>query len=79
MIPELIVGSRTLDQGFEFHLAPADQPARALCGETVTPTQIPTMFYGVDSAIEGRWCERCERLARQPPVHENSSEAAAGG
>lgn len=79
MIPELIVGSRTLDQGFEFHLAPADQPARALCGETVTPTQIPTMFYGVDSAIEGRWCERCERLARQPPVQESGAEAAAGG
>ena len=79
MIPELIVGSRALDQGFEFHLAPADHPERALCGETVAPTQIPAMFYGVDSAIEGRWCERCERLARQGPIQENGAEAATGG
>jgi hypothetical protein len=79
MIPELIVGSRALEQGFEFHLALADQPERALCGEVVSPTQIPANFYGVDSAIEGRWCERCERLARQLQVREDDTAPPTGG
>ncbi|MCU0868775.1 MAG: hypothetical protein MUF30_04115 [Burkholderiales bacterium] len=64
MQEDLIVGHVTLTHGFEFHLAPATTPDRALCGAAVTPTQIPPMFWGVDAAIEGRWCERCERAAR---------------
>lgn len=79
MIQELIVGSRALEQGFEFHLAPADQPERALCGQTVSPTQIPANFYGVDSAIEGRWCERCERLARQPQNQDDGTALPGDG
>lgn len=78
MIPEFCVGTRRLPHGFEFHLAPVDSPAQALCGETVEPTQIPPLFYGVDSAIEGRWCTRCEaraRLARIAPEPASAGDA----
>jgi len=78
MIPELIVASCALDQGFEFHLSTADTPEQSLCGQAVSPTQIPAMFYGVDSAIEGRWCERCERLARQPTIQDNGAASTVG-
>lgn len=64
MFDGLVVGHVTLTHGFEFHLAPGDASGTALCGTAVTPTQIPPMFWAVDSAIEGRWCERCERAAR---------------
>jgi hypothetical protein len=64
MFDGLVVGHRVLAQGFEFHLAPEAAPGTALCGATAVPTQIPPMFWSVDSAIEGRWCERCERSAR---------------
>lgn len=62
-IPELIVGVRSLPQGYEFHFAAADATT-ALCGETVAATQIPPNFYGIDSAIEGRWCQRCDQLRK---------------
>jgi hypothetical protein len=65
MTPELLVAQRSLPQGFEFHYCEAGTPERSLCGETVSPTQIPPLFYGVDSAIEGRWCLRCDALARK--------------
>lgn len=61
----LLISQKSLPQGFEFHLAEAAEPRRSLCGETVEATQIPPLFYGVESAIEGRWCQRCESLARQ--------------
>jgi len=63
-IPELIVGVRSLPQGYEFHFTPATDPEIALCGAEVSPTQIPPNFYGIDSAIEGRWCERCDALRK---------------
>lgn len=65
MQEELIVAQTTLPEGFEFHLAQESVPATALCGATVQPTQIPPYFWGVESAIEGRWCPECERLARK--------------
>lgn len=67
----LLIAQKSLPQGFEFHLADAQAPRRSLCGEAVEATQIPPMFFGVESAIEGRWCQRCEALGRQawaPPV-----------
>jgi hypothetical protein len=64
MEPEYVVASKALPQGFEFHLAPAQSPENSLCGERVAPTQIPPMFWGVESAIEGRWCQRCAAAAR---------------
>ncbi len=63
-IPEMIVGVRPVPQGYEFHLSLASLPASALCGAQVAPTQIPPNFYGIDSAIEGRWCQSCETLRR---------------
>ncbi|MBL8533737.1 MAG: hypothetical protein JNL33_07775, partial [Betaproteobacteria bacterium] len=39
---------------------------RSLCGMPVEPTQIPAHFFGVDGALEGRWCQRCEALGRKP-------------
>ncbi len=63
-IPELIVGVRSLPQGYEFHFSPAPCPESALCGAEVSPTQIPPNFYGIDSAIEGRWCQLCETLRK---------------
>ena len=68
MEPQFVVASRALPQGFEFHLAPIQTPETALCGERVSPTQIPPMFWGVESAIEGRWCERCEAAAKAARV-----------
>jgi len=64
ILPEMIVGVRSLPQGYEFHLAPISFPGIALCGVEVSPTQIPPNFYGIDSAIEGRWCQSCEALRR---------------
>lgn len=64
MIRELCVGVRKLPQGFEFHLADLATPESALCGATVESTQIPPMFYGIDGAIEGRWCQTCAAAAR---------------
>ncbi len=61
----LLVGHRALPQGFEFHLSRAREPSRSLCGVDVESTQIPAYFYGVDSAIEGRWCTRCEALSKR--------------
>jgi hypothetical protein len=63
-IPELSVGVRSLPQGYEFHFTTAANPEIALCGVEVSPTQIPPNFYGIDSAIEGRWCEQCEALRK---------------
>jgi hypothetical protein len=60
-----LVAHRALQHGFEFHLSPQSDPQTSLCGIGVEPTQIPPYFYGVESAIEGRWCPQCERLARQ--------------
>lgn len=74
MIADLVVAQSSLPQGFEFHLAPADAPGQALCGATVQPTQIPPLFWAVDSAIEGRWCGRCETLSRRPPPPVEASE-----
>ena len=65
MTPELLVAQRSLPQGFEFHYSEAGAPGLSLCGEPVSATQIPPLFYGVDSAIEGRWCLRCDALARK--------------
>ncbi|MFN8833835.1 MAG: hypothetical protein ACK53Z_03415 [Betaproteobacteria bacterium] len=65
MIHDLLIAQKPRPQGFEFHYAEASTPERALCGEAVSPTQIPPAFYGVDSAIEGRWCLRCETLQRR--------------
>lgn len=78
MPEELIVGHVALPQGFEFHLARADSPTAALCGATVSPTQIPPMFYGVESAIEGRWCARCEALAREHAARAPEEVATPG-
>lgn len=61
----LLVAHRALEHGFEFHLASEAEPTRSLCGIAVEPTQIPPGFYGVESAIEGRWCTECERLSRK--------------
>lgn len=61
----LLVAHRALQHGFEFHLSPQAAPQTSLCGIDVEPTQIPPYFYGVESAIEGRWCPQCERLSRQ--------------
>ena len=66
MIPERYVGVRRVPHGFEFHLADASTPEAALCGEVVEPTQIPPMFYGIDGAIEGRWCQVCAAAAKRP-------------
>lgn len=65
MIHHLLIAQKPLPQGLEFHYAEGSTPERALCGEPVSPTQIPPAFYGVDSAIEGRWCLRCEALQRR--------------
>ena len=62
---DLIVSHKALPQGFEFHLSSGDAPRQSLCDQTVVPTQIPPFFWAVDSAIEGRWCERCEALSRK--------------
>lgn len=73
---ELIIGQRSLQEGFEFHYAPAAAPTVSLCGTPVVPTQIQPMFWGVDSAIEGRWCERCESLARKRKAPDPGPEDA---
>jgi len=75
MIHHLLIAQRSLPQGPEFHYAQEATPERALCGEAVSPTQIPPAFYGVDSAIEGRWCLRCEALQKRAAA----LSAAAGG
>lgn len=62
--PEMIVGVKSLPQGYEFHFAASTRPDSALCGAQVMSTQIPPNFYGIDSAIEGRWCQRCDSLRR---------------
>ncbi|MBI1397283.1 MAG: hypothetical protein GC151_15025 [Betaproteobacteria bacterium] len=74
MIDDLVVGCRALAQGFEFHLAHAGRPGESLCGVQIEPTQIPANFYGVESAIEGRWCERCEHLSRRSPPSRDGTD-----
>ncbi|MFO1318094.1 MAG: hypothetical protein U1F52_00565 [Burkholderiales bacterium] len=64
MIPDRYVSVRRLPQGYEFHLAEAATPEIALCGVAVEPTQIPPNFYGIDGAIEGRWCPVCAAATR---------------
>lgn len=78
MRPPLLIAQRSLPQGFEFHYAEAASPERSLCGETVTPTQIPPLFYGVESAIEGRWCPRCEALARRAAASKSPTPVEPG-
>lgn len=73
---EPIIGQRTLHEGFEFHFANAASPTTSLCGATIVPTQIQPMFWGVESAVEGRWCERCETLARQRKAPDPGPEDA---
>jgi len=68
MIPDLVIGSLDTAHGFEFHYALPDSATRGLCGAAVRPTQIPAHFYGIESAIEGRWCQRCERLSRERTI-----------
>jgi len=68
VLEELIVAQVTLSEGFEFHMARESEPRTALCGAAVQPTQIPPNFWAVESAIEGRWCPQCERLARKREV-----------
>jgi hypothetical protein len=77
-IPELIVGVRSLPQGYEFHFSDVTTRDRALCGAEVEPTQIPPNFYGIDSAIEGRWCERCEALRKAAKHDATTTETLPG-
>lgn len=66
MRDDLLIGSRAVEHGFEFHFSAGASPDRSLCGMPVEPTQIPAHFFGVDGALEGRWCQQCEVLGRKP-------------
>lgn len=79
MSEEWIVGYRALPEGFEFHLSSLAKAKHALCGQEIVPTQIPHYFFGVESAIEGRWCAQCESLSRAAAQAKVPAPAAQPG